>query len=426
MLNPVQEGVLRARLANAVAEVRAVDEARAWAAGTWSPAPGEILPHPLGTEATAAWQRALRKVAATGPRVVGAIVSGVVGGVTWGGDSRRVDRALEGLDLFRLARALTEDLLVQGIAAGYVYEHEREGPRIGRITGYLQPILDPQDADVITALYQVQSYLEPSRGIRYWVRWWDLEASTAQEWQGLSTPLDLRPGLERVLEGVTPRMRVWALDPEGAPQSLILWAMPIMRSIMASELMLARAEELAGYPIPVFGPDTDVQAVGPGLPIRGQFAWAQPGNLEELRRQLMLKLEALRDALALPGAILGAQPPSGEALREANLRFRQMTGLMRSLVEGLLTELVADYAQAVGADPVPVAVLPPRDLEASDRIQVVAALYRDGLIPLRVAAREIQPYLPTWSDDELAAWLERQESIVTPSQVANLLGGAGE
>lgn len=426
-LSPIQEGVLRARLANLTAEIRALDEARAWAAGTWSPAPGEILPHPVGQEATAAWHRALRRVAAIGPRIVSTLVGGVVGSVTWGGESRRVDRALETLDLAWLARALTEDLLVQGVAAGYVYEREDSTPRIGRITGYLQPITDSRDADILTALYQVQSYLDVGRGLRYWVRWWDLGSATVQEWRDLPDPTSFstRPPSQELV-GLQPRYRVWALDPDGTPQSLILWALPMLRDIMASELMLARAEELAGYPVPIFGPDTDVQAVGPGLPIRGQFAWAQPGNLGELREQLRLKLERLRDALSLPGAIMGAQPPSGEALKEANLRFRQMTGLIRNLVEGLMTELVADYAAAVGAEPVPVAVLPPRDLEAADRIQVVAALYRDGLIPLRVAAREIQPYLPTWSDEELSEWLERQESIITPSQLPGLLGGGGE
>lgn len=428
-LSPIQEGVLRARLANLTAEIRALDEARAWAAGTWSPAPGEILPHPVGQEATAAWHRALRRVAAIGPRIVSTLVGGVVGSVTWGGESRRVDRALEALDLTKLARALTEDLLVQGVAAGYVYEREDGQVRIGRITGYLQPVLDPQDADVIVGLLQVQSRSDARAkwAIRYWVRYWDIYTAIVQEWDGLDSPVSIgtRPPA-RELPGLTPRLRVWGLEHDGSPQSLLLWALPMLRDIMASELMLARAEELAGYPVPIFGPDTDIQTIGPGLPVRGQFAWAQPGNLAELREQLRYKLERLRDALSLPGAILGASPPSGEALREANLRFRQLTGLIRSIVEGLLTELVADYARAVGVEPVPVAVLPPRDLETSDRIQVVAALYRDGLVPLRVAAREIQPYLPTWSDEELEEWLQRQESIVTPSQVASLLGGGGE
>jgi len=40
-----------------------------------------------------------------------------------------------------------------------------------------------------------------------------------------------------------------------------------------------------------------------------------------------------------------------------------------------------------------------------------------------VAARELQPLLPTWSDAELEEWVRHQEGIATPQVVAQLLGG---
>jgi len=417
---------LRAKELAILEEIRLTEEAREWALGTYSPPPGQFLPAPESEEGRAAWSRAVRRAASVGPRVLATLLNGAIGDVNWGGDSSALDSRLAELDLQDLARRFATDIIVTGAAAGYVYVREEGGePRIGRLGGFIMPYLDPRDSSVVTGLFQATQVFYP-RGLRWWVRVWDLESEEVREWEELGSPTELGRPPTRVIPGARPRFVFWGLTEQGLPVGLLTWAVPMFRDVMASELMLARVEELSAYPIPRFGDNTQLQTVGPGLPIRGEFEWVRPGELGELRAQLQLKVEKLRDALALPGGFLGNDSPSGEALREANIRFRQMCRAIAGLVSKLLTDLVADYAEATGVDPVSVSVSPSIDIDRTDRIQVIAMLYEKGLLPLRVAARELQPFFPTWSDEELEAWLQRQEGLVTPQDVARLLGGGSE
>uniref|UniRef100_A0A7C5VFT7 Phage portal protein n=1 Tax=Thermus caliditerrae TaxID=1330700 RepID=A0A7C5VFT7_9DEIN len=398
----------------------------AWdiALGLYRPAQGELTPPPASPAGQEAFARIVQRVGSYGPRVLATLVNAAVGDVNWGGDSRRLDRVLSFQDLHALARGLAEDYVVSGVAAGYVYSPDGVTPRIGRIRGYVQAYLDPEDSDRVTGLYQAVQVMRgspPRTG--YQVRVWDLEERVARVWERLQSPTELARAPDRVVEGVVPRFRFYALHESGAPLSLFLQNLPMFLDLYTSDLYLARVEELSAYPIPVFGPETEVQRIGPGLPIRGEFRWERPGDLEELRRQRREKLERLRDAFALPGGFLGNDSPSGEALREANVRFYQQAQAIARAISGLLTELVADYARALGEEPVPVTVSPANAGRMAEVAQTVAFLYEKGLLPLRVAARELQPFFPTWSDEELEEWLQRQEGLVTPEQVARLLGG---
>ncbi len=416
---------LAARLQLHAVATRIAEHEEAWemAQGLFEPAPGFLTP-PLGPspESREAWARALRRVRAYGPRVVSTLVNAAVGDVNWGGQSKRLDEAIGEQGLIRLVRNLARDYYVAGVAAGYAYQPETGPPRIGRLTGYIEPYTHPMDADVVTGLYQAKT-VTTRRGIRYWVRVWDIEDGQVREWRELQTPTDLGYPPDRVLEGLTPRFAFYDLTPEGLPWSPFFWAVPMLRDLMASELFLARVEEYAAYPVPRFGPETEVQQIAPGLPVQGEFEWSAPGSLAELREQRAVKLERLRDAMALPGGFLGNDSPSGEALKEANRRFYQEAKSTARVLSELLTDLVADLAALVGAEPVEVVVLPNRDYIRDQVIQGVLVLYEKGVIPLAVAAREVQPYLPTWSDEELNRWLEANKDVVTPDVLARVLGG---
>jgi len=419
----LRELIARLQLHAVATRISEFEEAWEIAQGLFEPAPGFLTP-PLGNapESREAWARALRRVRAYGPRVLATLVNAAVGDVNWGGQSKKLDELIDEQDLLRLARQMARDYYVGGVAAGYAYQPEKGPPRIGRITGYIEPYTSPMDADVVTGLYQAKQ-VNTTAGLRYWVRVWDLAVFQVREWQGLYSPTDLARPPTRVLEGLTPRFAFYDLTPEGLAWSPFLWAVPLFRDLMASELFLARVEEYAAYPIPRFGADTEPQQIAPGLPVQGEFEWSAPGSLTELREQRDVKLERLRDAMALPGGFLGNDSPSGEALREANIRFYQEAQATAKTLSTLLTDLVADLAEIVGAEPVEVVVLPNRDYIREQVVSNAVLLYEKGLIPLAVAAREIQPFVPTWSDEELNEWIEANKDVVTPGDVARLLGG---
>ena len=414
--------IIRERLRAVRQEIDLTAEARAWADGSYRPQPGEVLPMPASSEGWAAWNRAIKRVASYGPRIVATYVSAAVSDVNWTGDSSRLDRSLAELPLAHYARRIVEELLIAGVAAGYVYEAET-GLRIGLLGGYIAPYTDPWDRDVVTGLYQAALVPRPMGPPKYWVRVWDTETEEVREWRDLDDPTGLGRPPTRVLTGLVPRWRWWALSEAGIPTSPILQAVPVLRAIMATQLMMARLEEMSAYPIPVFGMDTEAQEIGPGLPIRGEFRWATPGSLEELREQYATHMEFLRDLLALPGGSLGGQTPSGEALREANIRFRSNVRRLAAMASELLSELVADYADALGVDAAQVAVIPSPDLERDNHVQRIISLYKEGLIPIRTALMEIQPYLPMLTDDVLDEFARRMEGVSSPEQLARLLGG---
>lgn len=415
--------MLRERVLAVEREISLTEEVRQWADGSYRPASGELLPAPASREGYAAWRRAVQRVAGLGPRIVSSYLTAAVHDVNWGGSSARLDERLTGLDLHGLARQIAEDLLVAGVAAGYVYEHPQHGLRLGLLGGYLMPYLDPWDRAIVTGLYQASRVRPVQSPPRWWVRVWDVEEGKVREWRDLNSPIELARPPAQTLSGLSPRWRWWALGEAGLPTSPMVQALPILRSIMALSLMMARLEEMAAYPVPVFSPDTEAQEIGPGLPIRGEFRWASPGNLGELREQFQHWVGVLRDFLALPGGALGSQTPSGEALREANVRFRASVTYLAQLTSALLTELVADYADAVGTDPVPVSVVTSPALERDDHIGRIISLYKEGLIPIRVALMEIQPYLPMLTDEVLDEYARRMEGVSSPEQLARLLGG---
>jgi len=116
------------------------------------------------------------------------------------------------------------------------------------------------------------------------VRVWDLEAREALVWTRLNDPTALARSPDRVVQGVRPRFRFYAHE-DGIPLSPFIQNLPLFFDLIASDLYLARVEELAAYPIPVFDRETKPQHIGPGLPIQGEFRWERPGDLGELRAQ---------------------------------------------------------------------------------------------------------------------------------------------
>ncbi|MER3480489.1 MAG: hypothetical protein C4327_08435 [Meiothermus sp.] len=76
-----------------------------------------------------------------------------------------------------------------------------------------------------------------------------------------------------------------------------------------------------------------------------------PNGFKELETAMARSAENIREFFSLPGGILGNDTPSGEALREANMRYIQASrDYAERLSEGL-TLAVRDYASISGLDP---------------------------------------------------------------------------
>lgn len=419
------------------------------AQGTWRPADDFLLPPPNNNVRKKAWYRALRQMQTLGPRVMRTKIDAAIGSVTWGGDDAEVDEQLAMLDVHALARSMTQQYLVDGITAGLAHEvADGEGNgmgefRITRLGGYLQPYTDPNDIDRVVGLFQAWSTAHGGRtmpevrandfddrpnraGLRltWTVRiydWMDGEdRATIREWRSLEDPTFVGGNPDMVAENApVPRFAISSQTDDGLPMGDILVAAPQLMALWATEARLTLSEELASFPMAVVKGNSEFEEIGAGEAIalsgdgNSDFFWSEPGNLEELRKQRLLRMERIREDLALPGGFLGNDSPSGEAFKEANIRFRQASEGIATAIESVLTRLVADYAELIGTEGVAVSVSPSKEYDFDQRAQWVLQLYQAGIIPLDVAAKEMQPYFGTWDDDSLNEWIERQMATVS-------------
>jgi hypothetical protein len=452
----IAELIKRHQLRNLITRVEEVDHALDLSHGLYVPADGDLLPSPANTSRRQAWDRALRQMQTLGPRVMETKLNAIVGEVTWGGTDDELDDDLVTLNIRSLAQGLAHQYIVTGITGGYAHNDERGLARISRLGGYLEPYTSPDNVDEITGLYQAwqvtrenidrtqNAFEDNSRTRRYLSRWmvrvYDWSESpdgecVMRQWENLTDPTKLAGEPDETNDAhPRPRYRIRTLSQDGLPIGEILMAMPQMKALWATEARLVLSEELAAFPmLKAFGPVNTGNDDGSDAPTVGAsevwtggseatLEWMQPGNLEELRLQRTLRLERIRDDLALPGGFLGRDSPSGEALTEANVRFRQNSDGYARDVSGLLTELVKDYALLTGAQPATVAVIPSQAYDETSRITAILQLYQAGLLPLGVAATAIQPFYPQWSDDELAEWVSEQTARVSVSDFDALAG----
>jgi len=62
------------------------------------------------------------------------------------------------------------------------------------------------------------------------------------------------------------------------------------------------------------------------------------------------------------------------------VRFYQQAQSIAAVLSELLTELVADFARALGEEPVPVVVSPSQAGRDAEKLQIITLLYEKGLI----------------------------------------------
>jgi len=423
------------------------------AQGTWRPRDDYLLPGTTQNVRKRAYRRALRQLQTLGPRIMHTKRAAIVGSLQWGGDDNMVDERLRALKLRDLATRLADGLIIDGLAAGMAHLDENGQPRITRLGGYLQPYTDPTNMDVITGLYQAWSTsvftsekltsgardsdfdtndTNYQRAYTWTVRiydWSDGEQNaTIREWRNLNNPTHLGLPSEEIENAPIPRIAIANQTDDGLPLGELLQAVPSLMALWKTEANMTLVEELASFPMLVVK-GGEVEAVGPAEPVvldaDGDVKWLEPGQMEQIRAQRHLRMERIREDLALPGGFIGNDSPSGEAFREANVRFRQNAGDYAMRLTDLLTELVADYSALTNITPQTVSITPTAEYDFADKAQWALSLYQAGIIPLQVAAREMQQYFGHWDDESLEEWLDEQTGTITVDDLRRDLGAIG-
>jgi hypothetical protein len=434
----ISEILLRARVDSLYDRIRGMQVTRDIAQGVYEYNPSDILPafprDPAAhADALAAWNRIRKQVGSIGPKIVSSLQNAIIGSVSWTGTDNRTDDALRSLKLESFAAERLRDLLVSGITACYAYFSEDGEIRITALTGYIEPFWRADNRDIIEGLYQADSYdtfVNRGMSTRWMVRFYDWSeipgAVVLRQWRDLINPIAFSGARLEEIENHPPiRYAIADRTGDGYPIGIIEQGAHLLHSLAATEYRLARLEEYAAHPVPVFE-EGRVQSVGPGLPVTGDFRWERPGDLSELRERRREKLEAIRDFFGLPVGLLGSQTPSGEALREANLRLFQTASRYASMLSELLTELVNDYLALLGIrQRVEISVLPNRDYIRESVIAEATTLYEKGLMPLEIAALQIQQFF-NWPDAEFNAWVKSQSERITPEQLRASIEGVDE
>jgi hypothetical protein len=409
-------------------------DAQRWLLGKLDTIPAELLPPVEGSEGENALRRIGKQVNSIGPRALSIKRNGTIGDITWGGDDTRTDELIRAAGIEAMAPMLFERLFGYGIAGVIAIDDEERGPTLARLGGYLEPVLDPFDIDVILGLLQVQAE-RTERGVtKYRIRLWDTtdpDNTTLREWEA-ADPSNVRGEGEPVDNAPTPRFHVEQTGPDGRPWGEFQQSLPTVKAEWASQVRGDRVEETTAFPLmkikgDVLGTDKRGPSRVVEVDLAGDVAYLLPGDLSQMHAHHDRKLERLRDDLSLPGGALGGQTPSGEALREANQKFIASCRAYAMAISRILTDGVADYLalQGVGT-PIPINVDINREFEKGERVTFVLELYREGLIPLDAAVRSISVYVPTWSGAEVEEFIARQGARITPDTLRAALTGAGD
>jgi hypothetical protein len=420
--------VKRARLQSITQRAALLEDLHAMLDGTYAPPNGQFTPRfEPDTARHAAFTRATRKVATTVPLILTKTLAGLdFGNITWSDAAQSkesVDAALGAVDLGSIARDAARQYKLAGVAAVMAStpldENGRaQEPTLEVLTGLNIPYTDPRAPNRVTGWLRAIQYLDENAGgrLRWWVEVYEFvtdQTTIHRVWRSLRDPTALdSPVDDEFVSSARPRFAIYGLQPDGLPTSPILTNLGRILGLYASELTLATSEELAAFPMLLTRGEVEFKSVGPAEVLAadtdGSAEWLDPGDLDQLREQVRLKRDQVREACNLPGGALGGQTPSGEALAEANRGFMQEIRATSDAISGALTEAVTDYLRLLSLPEVDVSVPIDRAYTTSTLLDVVKEGAELQAIPKSVIARMFQQFLGTgaYSDEELAEFLE--------------------
>lgn len=411
-------------------------DAHQWGTGQLAAIPEKLLPSvPEG--ARTALTRLAGMTQSIGARIVSTIKFGTLGEVNWGEASAEMDALLKAQDLDSVADHLLEDSLYSGLMVGINRrDAERLDTALEPLIGFKEPIYDKDSPTRVTGM--IHAWLEYRDGTTEQVRWsvrvYDFGERTMLEWRDLTRPertrnteptLIVEPSAEFPEGAPMPRYTILERGPDWMPLGLIRKNLGIIQSDWSSQIRGDRAEENTAFPqLKIKGEVEDgTNERSTSHIIRlledGDAGFILPGDLAQIHAHHDRKLERIREDTNMPGGFLArGNPPSGEALREANAKFINMCKTYARRLSRVLSELVQDLADANGLGDAPeVSVSINREFEKDNEIQRLVLLYREGLLDFGAAVRAASIYVPTWTDDAIEAFIEREEAAQEPNEV---------
>lgn len=425
----IDAALLKRSLAGLATRASHAAKVEEWATNTLSEIPAEILPR-LPERAMNAIVRLAGLCESIGPRIVETRKFGTIGDINWGGDDTRTDALVEAEDLEALAGEFFEQGMMHGIMAGIVRRDETGELVIEPLVGHVE-VIPPRTPEALVHAWLEETATVGGTQAKWTVRIYDLATRTMREWRGLTKPEaaatkeptdEVGPSPEYPAGAPIPRFVVLNRKPKTHwPFGEIDRLLPLIQSDWSSQLRGDRAEENTAFPqLKIVGEVED----GTGerstahilrLHEGGDAAFLDPGDLTQLHVHHDRKLERLQLDASMPGGFMGAQTPSGEALREHNQKFISACRFYAKHLSRLLTLLVADLSEAVGAEPVSVTVSINREFVKASEIDIVILLFEKGLLEFGAAVRAVSVFMPTWSNEEVEAFIASQgvESGVT-------------
>ncbi len=428
---------LKDQLSTVSTRAKHAADVEAWATNTLDGIPADLLPR-IPAAARAAAERRAKMCQSIGPRIMSTREFGTIGDINWGGDDEALDERLAEIDLEELAGDLLRAGMMHGIMAAIARRDPMGGEVIEPLVGYLEPIPNPASRNQTIGL--LHCWTEQTRAGEKWVvRLYDFEARSLREWRGLNQPSDaakrdptttIQPDTAYPAGASMPRVVVLNRYPKST-QCLgeIDQILPLIQSDWSSQLRGDTAEENTAFPqLKITGDAEDgTHERSSSHIIRlaegGDAAFLTPGDLSQIHVHHDRKLDRLREDANMPGGFLGTQTPSGEALREANQKFIASCQGYAKRLSRLLTEVVADYAELIEAEPAPITVIVNREFTRSSVVENTINLNREGLIEFAAAVRAVSVYYPTWTDAEVEAYIASRSQVVNPEDLrAALLG----
>ena len=432
--------VKRARLQNINHHARRLEELREMLTGEWEPRNGDFMPaFTPGTSRHAAFNRAVKTTSTSVPVIINKSLAGLdFGNITWSDaatGAARADDEIYALDLSRLARALAVEYRLTGACAAMASTPRLESgsfgdPIVSTLFGVNIPYTDPKDPGRTSGWYRAVQYVHDSGQLRWWVEVYEFiddDTTVHRVWEELQDPTTLGLNPDQEFESTArPRFALYGVQPDGLPSSTLLANHGRILGLYQTEVLMATAEEMSSFPMLFVRGGVEYDGIGPAEALTGgsesDARWLEPGKLDELREQVRLKRDFVREAFNLPGGSLGAQTPSGEALQEANRGFLQETRALSDAVSGVLTAVTTDYLALLGLPPVTVSLPIDRSYTTAQQLEVVEKGRDLGLIPDGVGARWFQAALGSgYSDEELEQFLAEKEELRNAMPVPGFL-----
>lgn len=430
MIN-LKSAYVRAYLDGVQDRVNKAAETLDWLDGTQTLNERELAPKIKTPEQREAWNRLTNQVQSLGPRVYNLKVGGAIGRVNWGGDNPDdIDDRLEQLDLEQLAMDALKPLLALGIAAAWAHQPETGDPRVQLLGGYVEPLYDGSDpAGAPRGLYQVRA--DPDEPSKFVLRVYefsenDNSVGTIFEWRKAERPYEIGATPTDTIENASmPRFVMWSRAQDGTPLGEVQQALPLLKADVARQIEQLRVSGENTNPIKWavgdwdFGDEVTAADVVIAQSEGSQIGRVDPPSFDgifTLHDRTLARIEA--DLSLRVASISTGNFPSGEALDQANENSNRNVARYALLLSRLLTDVVSDYSELIGIsrDKAPlVSVEVNRERTRRLVTEQARADRAAGLISFEAAVITISQYYPSWSDEDIQAFIDAGPEQESPS-----------